>query len=138
MATITAYHDELLCDLVTSGNETAAGLSVAVEAAVGTVSGFIVILIVAATFCLYQWRSSKRYYVLYKLLECLLLFSLYYDIFRNVDVSVRSNTTKMDELRQTYVDTTYKTVANTNDYTDMTDETVANTDDGYTEAFTAI
>ena len=63
MATTTAYYDELLCDLVSLDKETATGLSVAVVAAVGALSGVIVILIVAATFCLYQWKCSERYYV---------------------------------------------------------------------------
>ena len=62
----------------------------------------------------------------------MLLFSLYHDIFRTVDASARSNTTNMDELKQTYIDRIYETVANTDDYTDMTHETVANTDD-YTD-----
>ena len=39
----------------------------------------------------------------------------------------------MDEMRQTYVDRMYETVANADDYTDMTYETVASTD-----VFTAI
>ena len=59
-----------------------------------------------------------------KLLECLLLFSLYHDIFRTVDASARSNATRMDELRQTYFDRMYETVANTDDYTDMTSGTM--------------
>ena len=56
-------HDELLCDLVTLDKETSTGLSVAIIAAVSTLSGVIIILIVAATFCLYQWKCSERYYV---------------------------------------------------------------------------
>ena len=65
MATTIGYYDQVLCDLVALDDETATGLSVAIVAAVGTVSGFIVILIVAATFCLYQWKCSKRYNVFF-------------------------------------------------------------------------
>ena len=68
MATTAAYQIKFIMNfyvtlIVALDKETVTGLSVAVVAAVGTLSGFIIILILAATFCLYQWKCSESYYV---------------------------------------------------------------------------